>query len=98
LNVDGGTTTLPGVVTIELYGVPRMRAGRAEVAVEASCLGEAMAALGRACPVLTPSVVDGPRLQPRYVVAINGVQFTADAAHPLRDGDAIVLLSADAGG
>jgi len=86
------------VVTIELYGVPRMRAGRDTVAVEASCLGDALAALGRACPVLAPSVVDGPRLQPRYVVAINGIQFTADAAHPLADGDAIVLLSADAGG
>jgi molybdopterin synthase sulfur carrier subunit len=86
------------VVTIELYGVPRMRAGRSEVAVDASCLGDALAALGRACPVLTPSVVDGPRLQRCYVVAINGIQFTADAAHPLRDGDAIVLLSADAGG
>jgi molybdopterin converting factor small subunit len=86
------------VVTIELYGVPRLRAGRDEIAVEAVCLGDALAALGRACPVLVPSVVDGQRLRPSYVVAINGVQFTADAGHPLRDGDAIVLLSADAGG
>jgi molybdopterin converting factor small subunit len=86
------------VVTIELYGVPRMRAGRDEIAVEAGCLGDALAALGRECPVLAPSVVDGQRLQPCYVVAINGIQFTADAKHPLRDGDAIVLLSADAGG
>jgi molybdopterin converting factor small subunit len=86
------------VVTIELYGVPRMRAGRDTVAVEAGCLGDALAALGSECPVLTPSVVDGQRLQPRYVVAINGKQFTADATHPLRDGDAIVLLAADAGG
>jgi molybdopterin synthase sulfur carrier subunit len=86
------------VVTIELYGVPRMRAGREAVTVEATCLGDALVALGRECPVLAPSVVDGPCLQPRYVVAINGLQFTADATHPLRDGDAIVLLSADAGG
>ena len=86
------------MVTIELYGVPRMRAGRDEITVEAGCLGDALAALGRECPVLAPSVVDGQRLQPCYVVAINGVQFTADATHPLRDGDAIILLSADAGG
>jgi len=86
------------VVTIELFGVPRMRAGRDAVAVEAGCLGDALAALGRACPVLAPSVVDGQRLHPCYVVAINGVQFTADAKHPLTAGDAIVLLSADAGG
>jgi molybdopterin converting factor small subunit len=86
------------VVTIELYGVPRMRAGRDAVAVEAGCLGDALAALGRECPVLAPSVVDGQRLQPCYVVAINGVQFTSDAKHLLADGDAIVLLSSDAGG
>lgn len=86
------------MVTIELFGVPRMRAGRDAVVVEAGCLGDALAALGRECPVLTPSVVDGQRLQRCYVVAINGIQFTADANHPLRDGDAIVLLSADAGG
>ena len=86
------------MVTIELYGVPRMRARRDSVAVEADCLGDALAALGRECPALAPSVVDGQRLQPCYVVAINGIQFTADAEHPLRDGDAIILLAADAGG
>ena len=86
------------MVTIELYGVPRMRAGRDAVTVEAGCLGDALAALGRECPVLAPSVVDGRLLKPCYVVAINGIQFTADAEHPLRDGDAIILLAADAGG
>ena len=86
------------MITIELYGVPRMRAGRDAVAVEARSLGDALAALGRECPVLAPSVVDGKQLQPCYVVAINGIQFTADATHPLRDGDAIILLAADAGG
>jgi len=43
-------------------------------------------------------MVDGQCLQPCHVVAINGIQFTADAEYPLHDGDAIVLLSADAGG
>ena len=84
------------MVTIELYGVPRMRAGRDAVTVEAGCLARAGGA-GTRVPVLAPSVVDGQRLQPCYVVAI-GVQFTSDAKHPLREGDAIVLLSADAGG
>jgi sulfur-carrier protein len=86
------------VITIELFGVPRMRAGRDAVVVEARRLGEAFAALGRECPALAPSVVDGERLQPFYMVAINGIQLTDDAAHPLRDGDVVVLLAADAGG
>jgi molybdopterin converting factor small subunit len=88
----------PVVVTIELFGVPRLRAGREAVAVEARSLGEALAALGRACPALHPSVVDGERLSPFYLVAVNGVQFTGDAAHPLEDGDVLILLAADAGG
>jgi len=86
------------MVTIELFGVPRLRAGREAVTVEAACLGEAMAALGVACPSLAPSVVDGERLSPFYLVAVNGIHLTADAAHPLRDGDVVVLLAADAGG
>jgi molybdopterin converting factor small subunit len=86
------------MVTIELYGVPRMRAGREAVDVEAGSLGEALAALRAACPALAPSVVEGERLSPFYLVAVNGVHLTADAGHPLRDGDVVVLLSADAGG
>jgi sulfur-carrier protein len=86
------------VITIELYGVPRMRAGRDEVAVEARSIGEALAALASVCPALERTVVDGERLNPSYLVAVNGVQLTADAGHPLRDGDILVLVSADAGG
>jgi molybdopterin synthase sulfur carrier subunit len=86
------------VVTIELFGVPRLRAGRDAVDVEARSLGEAFAALGQACPALAPGVVDGERLAPYYLVAVNGVHFTSDAGHPLADGDVLVLMSADAGG
>jgi sulfur-carrier protein len=86
------------MVTIELFGVPRLRAGRDAVAVEARSLGEAFAALARACPTLAPTVVDGDRLQPFYLVAVNGVHFTSDVGHPLVDGDVVVLLAADAGG
>jgi sulfur-carrier protein len=86
------------VITVELLGVPRLRAGVAEVALEASSLGEAFVALGRACPALAPSVVDGRRLGAAYMVAVNGLQFTADPETPLRPGDVVLLLSADAGG
>jgi molybdopterin synthase sulfur carrier subunit len=86
------------VVTIELFGVPRLRAGRDVVAVEATSLGEAFCKLGAACPALDPSVVEGDRLKPHYLVAINGTVLTADPKAPLADGDTLVLLSADAGG
>jgi molybdopterin converting factor small subunit len=86
------------VVTFELFGVPRLRAGRDVVAVEATSLGEAFRELGAACPALDPSVVEGDRLKPYYLVAINGTVLTADPKAPLADGDTVVLLSADAGG
>ncbi len=86
------------VVTFELYGVPRLRAGRETIAVEARSVGEALGALARACPALDDTVVEGDSLRPWYLVAVNGVQLTSDARLPLRDGDVLVLMSADAGG
>jgi molybdopterin converting factor small subunit len=85
-------------VRIELYGVPRLRAGLGEVVVEATTLAEALAALGRACPALRPAVVDGERLQPSYLVALNGRQFAADPGTHLRHGDVLVIVAAQAGG
>lgn len=86
------------MVVIELFGVPRLRAGRDAVEVEARSLGEALRALGASCPALAPAVVDGERLGAAYLVAVNGLQLTADPRTPLADGDHVVLLSADAGG
>jgi molybdopterin converting factor small subunit len=86
------------VITIELFGVPRLRAERAAVSVEAGSLGEAFRALGVACPALDPTVVQEGRLLPHYLVAVNGLHLTADPATPLSEGDVVVLLSAEAGG
>ena len=86
------------MVTIELYGVARLRAGRAEVEVEARSLAEAFAALGAACPALVPAIVAGERLSPSWLVALNGAQITVDPSTPLEEGDRLVLVSADAGG
>ncbi|AKT41841.1 MoaD/ThiS family protein [Chondromyces crocatus] len=86
------------MVVIELYGVARLRAGHDHVEVEASSLGEAIQALGARCPALSPHVVEGPRLSPSYLVAVNGRHLTADPDTPLAEGDVVVLLSADAGG
>jgi sulfur-carrier protein len=86
------------MVTVELYGVARLRAGRDAVAVDAGSVGEALAALARVCPALDPTVVQGGRLHPGYRVAVNGLHITTDPGQPLREGDVVVLLSADAGG
>lgn len=86
------------MVTIELLGVPRLRAGRDAVGVEARSLREALEALASACPALDPGVVHRGKLSPHYLVAKNGLHFTADPELPLAPGDVLLVLSADAGG
>lgn len=86
------------VVTIELYGVARLRAGTFRVEVEARSIAEALRALARRCPTLEGAVVRDVTLSPSFMIAVNGLQMTADPGTQLRDGDVLVLLSADAGG
>ncbi|MEP7122097.1 MAG: MoaD/ThiS family protein [Byssovorax sp.] len=86
------------MITIELFGVPRLRADRASVTVEAVSLGEAFRALGVACPALDPAVVHDGVLRSHYLVAVNGLHLTADPTTPLAEGDVVVVLSAEAGG
>jgi molybdopterin converting factor small subunit len=86
------------MITIELFGVPRLRAGTEAVSVEARSLGEALAALGEACPALASALLHDGKLSPHFLVALNGRQFTADPGTALSPGDVLVLLSADAGG
>ncbi len=86
-------------VHVELFGVPRLRAGVSRLAVEAGDIGEALRALSRACPTLLGSVLTTEgSLQPAYTLNINGQRFTTDPAIQLRDGDSLILLGVDVGG
>jgi molybdopterin converting factor small subunit len=84
-------------VTVEFFGVPRLRAGRAELAVEARTVAEALAAIERACPRLEGLVKAG-RLAPHYLLSVNGEWFVTRLDEPLAPSTRLLLLSADAGG
>lgn len=84
-------------VTIEFYGVPRQRAGRAELTARAATLAELLAAAECACPGLR-GLVRGDRLAPQYLASLGGRRFLTDLGEPLRPGERVLLLSADAGG
>jgi molybdopterin converting factor small subunit len=86
------------VVRIELYGVPRLRAGVQAVDVHASTIGDALLQLQRAYPQLEPDVLTGGKLNAAYVVAIDGGALTRDPQVPLSAGDTLVLLTSQAGG
>jgi hypothetical protein len=84
-------------VIVEFYGVPRLLAGRAELAVPSGPVSAVLAAVERACPRLTGLVEQG-RLAPQYLLSLDGKEFVTDLSRELAPGTRLLLLSADAGG
>jgi molybdopterin converting factor small subunit len=85
-------------VAVEFFGVPRLRAGTARLEVEAATLAEALRAVADRCPALAGTVIRGDRVHPAYRVCLNGDRFLDGPGTPLAEGDALLLLAADAGG
>jgi molybdopterin converting factor small subunit len=85
-------------VTVEFFGVPRQRAGRAELVVPAGRVAEVLAAVEGACPGLKGLLRQDGRLAPHYLLSVDGQRFVTDAREPLEAGTRLLLLSADAGG
>ncbi len=85
-------------MTIELFGIARIRAGCARLAVDASTVAEALIALGEQCPNSVPEIVEHGRLDPHYMASINGGPFQADPEAPLAESDSLIILGNQAGG
>jgi hypothetical protein len=85
-------------VTIELFGIARARAGQGAVVVTAATAREALLQLGAACPALAGLLRADGRLSSQYLLSLDGHQFVTDLDQPLRPGERLLLLSADAGG
>jgi hypothetical protein len=86
------------MITIELFGVPRLRAGVGSVRVDAATLAAALHGLGRLCPALDGAVIAGETLHPAYLACKNGSEFVSDPTTPLADGDVLLVMAADVGG
>jgi molybdopterin converting factor small subunit len=85
-------------VTVELYGIARLRAGKSEVTVHARTAADMLAAVERVCPALAGLVQSNGRLAPQYLLSVDGRVFESDMQRPLKDGERLLLLGADAGG
>lgn len=97
--MEGTKPTETGtVVVVELYGIPRHRAGAAQVALQAATIAEALAALVERCPGLRGLVGPDGRLGAEYLLSLDGRAFAVDLGHALTPGSRLLLLSADAGG
>jgi molybdopterin converting factor small subunit len=82
---------------VEFFGVPRERAGIAEIDVEADTLGRLLATLATRMPGLA-ELIAVDRLHPSFAASLNGDRFISDPETPLSDEDCVLILSADAGG
>jgi len=85
-------------VTVELYGIPRLRAGVAEAVVEGSTLGDILRELSQRFPALGETCIAGRGLRAGFMANLRGDQFVTDPDICLQEGDAVMLLSVDAGG
>lgn len=86
------------VVVVEFYGIPRRRAGVAELAVEADSIAAVLSAVRARCPGLADLLTNSGRLSPHYLLSLDGTAFVGELTQPLPSGSRLLLLSADAGG
>ncbi len=82
---------------VEFLGIPRERAGLAELEVQASTLGQLLTTLSTRLPGFSELMVDG-RLHASIAANLNGDLFIHDPGTALAAEDRVLLLSADVGG
>lgn len=90
--------TSPENVMVEFLGIPRQRAGRAELAVSAGTIEHVLSVVQHFCPAFTDLMGAEGRLSPQYALSLNGKRFLRDMDYLLAPGDRLLLMSADAGG
>lgn len=89
---------MDNTIQVELFGIPRSRAGVAKTSSRGSRLGEVLVDLETRFPGLAESCIEQGQLRPGYVCNLGGDRFVRDPEAPLAAGDVVLLLSADAGG
>lgn len=83
-------------VTVELFGLPRHRAGVAEVEIEAGSVADALQQLEAKLPAL--GKLCDETLRSGYLLNLNGRTFITDPQFKLQPGDTLLLFSPDMGG
>lgn len=86
-------------IEVELFGVPRLLAGRRSVRVTGQTLEEMAMALSRRCPALVGPVLDSETgwLLDGYTFVVDE-SFTRDPGYRLTPSSSVLLVSSVAGG
>lgn len=85
-------------VIVELFGIPRARAGTARTTVCGNDLGEVFEALANRYPALARDCIDGRRLRSGFTANLGGRQFVTAPETLVKPGESVLILSVDAGG
>ena len=85
-------------VEVELFGIPRARAGVVRTTAEGSNLGDVLADLAGKYPQLAETCIDGRSLRSGFIVNLGAKQFVTSPETPLAEGESVLLMSLDAGG
>lgn len=86
------------MVVVELYGLPRLRAGAERIELAAGRLEVLLATLALALPGLVPDIIVDGRLTEHALIAIDGRSLLVDPGAEIPDGAVLVMISAQAGG
>jgi molybdopterin converting factor small subunit len=89
-------------IRVEFYGIARQRAGMSEIKLELPTadvrLTEVLAQLAARLPALGRDLLAAGRLHESLAANLDGSRFISDPATLIRDGQCLLILSADAGG
>ena len=92
----------PMAIRVEFFGIARQRAGVSELSLELPAgearFADALRALASKLPALGQELVVDGRLHDSLTANLDGARFVSDPATPIRDGQCLLILSADAGG
>ena len=87
---------------VEFYGLARQWAGVSEVAVDLAPgevrFASALQLVARAVPRFAEHCLVSNRLHAALAANLDGERFIVDPTTPIRDGQSLLILSADAGG
>ena len=89
-------------IRVEFFGIARQRAGVAELTIALprteAALAEVLGELAARLPDLSGEWIADGRLHASLTANLDGVRFVSDPATVVRDGQSLLILSADAGG
>ncbi len=90
------------MICVELFGVPRQRAGCAVVELECGAKGMNLAQilqeLETRLPVLAAECFPNGTLHRAYTVNLDGEKFLRNADTQIKPGQHLLIMSTDAGG